>query len=194
VTEGSRIVFRAKESFATRNRKRKLQFALEAIDRLDIRSVLFVGVGAGDVYALGNYIETEIARRVPANVATGIQEEPAEGFGAFRQADGCDLPWAPDEFDLVYSNAVIEHVGGEEVQRQYLAEHARVGRYWIATTPNKTFPVESHTNTLFKHWRKDWEHPEVPRLLTKRDFTELLPPGGRVIGFVAAPTLTATNV
>jgi hypothetical protein len=193
MSQGSKLIFRAKERFATYNRGRKVDFALEAVERLGIRSVLFVGVSANDSYSLGNVIERRIGEAVPDHVATGIGEDVAEGFTAYQQADGLNLPFEDGSFDLVYSNAVIEHVGLEPEQRRFLDEHARVGRWWIATTPNKTFPIESHSNAVMSHWRKSWSHPDVSRLLTKHQFAELLPPGGRVVGFVGAPTLTATN-
>ena len=193
VVEGNKLVFAAKERFATWNRGRKVDFALDAVARHGISSVLFIGVSANDTYSLGNVIERRIAEVVPDHVATGIGEGDPPGFAAYQPADGLNLPFEDKQFDLVYSNAVIEHVGMEAEQRRFLEEHARVGRYWIATTPNKTFPVESHSNVLFKHWTKSWSHPDVSRLLTKKQFVGVLPPGGRVIGFVAAPTLTATN-
>ena len=60
--------------------------------------------------------------------------------------DACDLPAsvAADRFDLVFSNSLLEHVGGH-VQRQKLAEniHNCADRHWIQT-PYRYFPVEPH--------------------------------------------------
>ncbi len=60
--------------------------------------------------------------------------------------DGCQLPFAPRAFDWVFSNAVLEHVGGEDQQRQFASEIRRVARkgYFVAT-PNRNFPIEPHT-------------------------------------------------
>jgi hypothetical protein len=69
------------------------------------------------------------------------------------QTDGRTLPFADGSFDLVYSNAVLEHVGDAEAQRAFLAEVARVGRRVLfVTTPNRCFPVDSHTLVPFVHW------------------------------------------
>lgn len=60
--------------------------------------------------------------------------------------DGCCLPFADRSFDWVFSNAVIEHVGGIEEQRKFAAEVCRVARCgYFVTTPNKLFPIEPHT-------------------------------------------------
>lgn len=59
----------------------------------------------------------------------------------------------PDRsFDLVYSNAVIEHVGEWADQRLMAAEVMRVGRSWFIATPNRWFPFESHARMPFIGW------------------------------------------
>lgn len=66
--------------------------------------------------------------------------------------DGMHLPFADQSFDLVFSNSVIEHVGGRAEQAVFAAELARVGkRYWVQT-PNRYFPIEHHVLTPFVHW------------------------------------------
>ena len=63
---------------------------------------------------------------------------------------------SPDgAFDVVYSNAVIEHVGGRERQRRFVREALRVGRRVFLTTPNRWFPVEVHTRLPLVHWLPD---------------------------------------
>jgi len=61
------------------------------------------------------------------------------------KADGRLLPFADKSFDWVFSNAVIEHVGSWEDQRQFAAEIRRVAsRGYFITTPNLYFPIEPH--------------------------------------------------
>ena len=61
-------------------------------------------------------------------------------------ADACDLPPSirSGSYDLVFSNSVIEHVGGH-AQRQRFADavHRLADRHWVQT-PYRYFPVEPH--------------------------------------------------
>lgn len=60
-------------------------------------------------------------------------------------ADGRRLPFADKSFDWVFSNAVIEHVGSWEDQRQFAKEIRRVAsKGYFITTPNLYFPIEPH--------------------------------------------------
>lgn len=70
----------------------------------------------------------------------------------FVTYDGKLFPFGDDEFDWVFSNAVIEHVGNASDQVLFLNEMLRVAKNVFFTTPAKYFPVESHTNALFLHW------------------------------------------
>jgi|SoiMethySBSTD1v2_1073268.scaffolds.fasta_scaffold66563_2 SAM-dependent methyltransferase len=58
--------------------------------------------------------------------------------------NGLRLPFHNHTFDIVWSNAVIEHVGDLNRQRQFASEIRRVGRAYFITTPWKGFPIELH--------------------------------------------------
>jgi SAM-dependent methyltransferase len=79
----------------------------------------------------------------------------ARGVGAagveYVHGDGCSLPFADRAFDIVFSNSVIEHVGGADAQARFAREIARAGRgYWVQT-PNRWFPIETHLLTPIVH-------------------------------------------
>lgn len=62
------------------------------------------------------------------------------------------LPMPNSEYDIVFSNSVIEHVGTWENQLQFAAEVRRTGkRLWIQT-PAREFFIEPHYLTPFIHW------------------------------------------
>lgn len=69
-----------------------------------------------------------------------------------KAADARRLPWPDKYFDIVFSNAVIEHVGGETDQRQMASEIMRVGKRWFVTTPNRWYPFEFHMRLPFVTW------------------------------------------
>jgi SAM-dependent methyltransferase len=73
--------------------------------------------------------------------------EPGSGAGKVKtlQGDARDLSRFSDRsFDIVFSNSLIEHVGGIEDQRRAADEMRRVGKAFFVQTPNKNFPIEPH--------------------------------------------------
>jgi len=82
----------------------------------------------------------------------------------YVHGDGCSLPFADQSFDIVFSNSVIEHVGGPGAQARFASEVARTGRgYWVQT-PNRYFPIETHLLTPLVHLLpRDWRARIVRR-------------------------------
>ena len=52
--------------------------------------------------------------------------------------------FADGEFDIVFSNSVIEHVGNYDNQMKMAKEIQRVGKKFFVQTPNFYFPIEPH--------------------------------------------------
>lgn len=60
--------------------------------------------------------------------------------------DATYMPQFKDkEFDIVFSNSVIEHVGDDFQQESMAREIMRVGKAYFVQTPNLFFPIESHS-------------------------------------------------
>ena len=113
--------------------------------------------------------------------------------------DATDLSRYEDaEFDIVFSNSVIEHLETWENQCRMASEVARTGRYYFVQTPNRHFFLEPHfmlpffqylskdvaywilTNTWLSRLQR-WEpgfarqYVDEIRLITRDEMTELFP-------------------
>jgi hypothetical protein len=164
------------------SRERKLRLFLEAFGPGPETSVVDVGVtdapfgdGSTDNFFEALYPWPE---RITAVGHTGL-DRFAAAFPRVRvvQADGRELPFADREFELGFSNAVVEHVaGGREGQRRFVSELSRVARRVFVTTPNRWFPVDPHTLLPFAHWLP--AGPARDRLFHVRGFDDVLDPLG----------------
>src|SRR5437763_7255893 len=161
-----------------RSRERKLQLFFELIEPRPETSVVDVGVtnapfGGGST---DNFFEALYPW--PERV-TGVGHTELDRFAAAFprvravRADGRDLPFADGEFDVGFSNAVVEHVaGGRSGQRQFVGELCRVARRVFVTTPNRWFPVDPHTLVPFAHWLPPG--PLRERVFRARGFDDVL--------------------
>jgi hypothetical protein len=66
--------------------------------------------------------------------------------------DACAMEFADGEFDIGYSNSVIEHLGTWERQQRFASEIRRTARRLWVQTPARSFPVEPHYMTPFIHF------------------------------------------
>jgi hypothetical protein len=80
--------------------------------------------------------------------------------------DACKLPWPTNHFDIVYSNAVIEHLGSLEKQKKMADEIARVGKRWFICTPNRWYLFEFHMRLPFVTWLPGNTYLRIGRFLS----------------------------
>lgn len=182
------------------SRKRKLQLFLDELQPTPATTVLDVGAdelafGEGDGCGTLNFFE-ELYPWPGQITALGLQD--GAGFRlrypdiGYVQGDACALPFEDGAFDIVFSNAVIEHVGGRERQRMLVSEALRVGRRAFLTTPNRLFPLELHTRLPFVHWlpapaaHRAYEalgkgFAKEIDLLSPREFASLFPGRVRIV-------------
>lgn len=176
--------------FSLYNRGRKLKFVTKYILKLDIRNCLIVGAAQTNTTGYGNSIERGLIE-VGIDVVVSGLEQQGFGWSNWTSCDGRNLPFDSKSFDLVFSNAVVEHVGGIEDQFKFVSEHVRVGKHWIFTTPNRFFPIESHSYKFFLHMFRLDNSDLYTRLLSKRDLLSLLPENSKIHGHFFSPTFIA---
>jgi hypothetical protein len=108
--------------------------------------------------------ERGLAAFGPQLAITGVDRVPrpgyAEGARRFVQADATALPFADGEFDIAYSNSVVEHIVDPEARQRFADEVRRVARGYFIQTPDRWFPVEPHSLLPLVHW--------LPRRLGRR--------------------------
>ncbi|GAA0398421.1 hypothetical protein Acor_34340 [Acrocarpospora corrugata] len=78
------------------------------------------------------------------NIEPPVDEPP--DWITVQLGDACELPsnLVSRRFDLVFSNSVIEHVGGHEPRRRFAASVHRLSeRHWVQA-PYQYFPLEPH--------------------------------------------------
>ena len=152
------------DAVSLRSRKRKLRLFFDELHPTADTTVLDVGAdelafGEGGGCGTLNFFE-ELYPWLERVTAVGLQD--GDEFRAryprvrYVQGDACALPFEDGAFDIVFSNAVIEHVGDHERQRKLVFEALRVGRRVFITTPNRRFPIEVHTRLPLVHWLPKW--------------------------------------
>jgi SAM-dependent methyltransferase len=167
VTDGGGRPYSSAVSFvdavSLRSRRRKLRLLMEALEPGPDTTVLDVGA---DEVSLGeeggesgctthNFFEEHYpwpVRVTALGTHDGVRFRERYPAIPYVQGDACALPFADDAFDIVFSNAVIEHVGDRARQALFVREALRVGHRVFLTTPNRWFPIEVHTRLPLVHW------------------------------------------
>jgi SAM-dependent methyltransferase len=188
------------DSISLRSRRRKFGLFMETVAPTAATTVLDLGADDSSFGQQGGCATLNFFEELypwPEQV-TALGLTAGERFRAsfpqirYVQGDALALPFEDGAFDVVFSNAVIEHVGGPEQQRRLVAEVLRVARRAFVTTPNRWFPIEVHTRLPLVHWlpdgvadraydlaRKPWAK-EI-HLLGPAALRELFPPDTRVV-------------
>jgi ubiquinone/menaquinone biosynthesis C-methylase UbiE len=141
-----------------RLRSQKCDLFFDALRPRSRDSLLDVGGGTGILGEFGRIYRYFTAVKI-VNLDPQVIREKGLEHVECEIADGCSLPFADRSFDWVFSNAVIEHVGGPSRQQRFAEEIRRVARrgYFVAT-PDRYFPIDPHTLLpLYQFLSPEWQ-------------------------------------
>lgn len=108
----------------------------------DFREMHVLDIG-GDVRDWKSRLNTRPAHVTILSHETAMLGDP-EPWMTPLHADACDPETVPTGFDLIYSNSVIEHVGGPYRRRQFAENILRAGPHCWIQTPYRYFILEPH--------------------------------------------------
>lgn len=172
------------------NRRRKWKIFLREIAPTDNMRVLDVGFCEREYSETDNFIEKYYPYpEMLTALGINLPNEFKRRYPKVKTINynGHVFPFKDKEFDVCWSNAVIEHVGKAEKQLFFLKEIKRVSKTVFLTTPNRFFPIEVHTRTPLLHYLpkeifnrylmwagQQWATGDYMNLLSLADLTHLL--------------------
>lgn len=173
-----------------RSRKAKLQQFFSMTQPSRHSTILDVGAAETEYSPFDNYLEKKYP--YPSKVTAlsiHLLQAFKKRYPEIRAVTyrGTVFPFKDKSFSIVFSNAVIEHVGRFQEQLQLINEMHRVGEQFYFTTPAREFPLEIHTNYPLIHWLpkkafdrivklsgKGWAAGDYMNLLTRADLENLM--------------------
>lgn len=132
------------KSLKQKFRERRFQFFLDMLNKLDKNQpVKILDIGGTQLFwEKMNFLHNKNIHITLLNLTQYETKNP--NFTSVI-GDACNLSQYSDkEFDIVFSNSVIEHLFTLENQKKMADEARRVGRYYFIQTPNYYFPIEPH--------------------------------------------------
>jgi hypothetical protein len=133
---------RSAESMATRLRRHRFRILLDILAGLPKPvSILDIGGTQGywEMMGLGPTADVHVT------ILNVYEQAVTLPRFAAVVGDARSMPqYGNRQFDVVFSNSTIEHVGDWQDQREMAREIERVGKYYYVQTPNRMFPVEPH--------------------------------------------------
>ena len=187
------------DSVATRLRRQRFQILVTMLDDFS-GPVQILDVGGRPQYWASMTAELRIEKPLHVTLLNLTRYPVSQPGFTSVVGDGRSMRQFTDrQFDIVFSNSTIEHVGTADDQARMADEVRRVGKAYYVQTPNRYFPIEPHflfpffqflpiavRAWLVSHFELGWykrirdtekARQEVSsiRLLTRNDVEQLFP-------------------
>lgn len=147
------IVGKLASEISLKARKKMYQILMSQFPNLD--SILDLGATSESMVPEATYLENfypDSSKITAAGIEDASHlEKKFPGLKFVKISPNQTLPFSDKQFDLVFSNAVIEHICNLDERVRFLNELVRVGKNVFLTTPNKYFPIEHHTGLPLIH-------------------------------------------
>jgi len=129
------------KSLATQFRKDRFTFFLSLISRLN-QPITILDVGGTEEYWKPLMSELKMDFQI---TLLNLSEQAVSSHKINSiKGDAQNLHFSNASFDVVFSNSVIEHIGGYKSQQKMAEEVKRVAKRYFIQTPNKYFFIEPH--------------------------------------------------
>lgn len=157
---------------AAKKRKHMYKLFVNEIQPSADDKVVDIGVTPDVTLVSSNYFEKrypylENVTMASVEDAENLVEYFGEGVRFIRLEQNKPFPFEDKAFDILFCSAVLEHVGDNVRQRNFIRECTRVSKKVFLTTPNRWFPMEYHTYIPFLHWLPQKFYQKALRLLGK---------------------------
>ncbi|MEM3738646.1 MAG: class I SAM-dependent methyltransferase, partial [Thermoplasmata archaeon] len=134
------VDYQQDDSFAIRLRRKRFAFFKDLLSRLP-KPIKVLDVGGTETF----WERIGFIDGVNLTVLNMVPPEKTNPKLNWVIGDARDMQEFKDnEFDVVFSNSVIEHVGDFNDQKRMAQEIQRVGKRYFVQTPNFYFPFEPH--------------------------------------------------
>lgn len=129
-------------SLASRFRRKRWAIFQDIVESLP-RPIKILDVGGTAGYWENHHLHNDNEIKI---TIINLEPQPIpQNNILFFKGDARDLSGIKDkDYDIVFSNSVIEHVGTFESQKKMADEIIRVGKRYFVQTPNYFFPIEPH--------------------------------------------------
>lgn len=132
------------ESLNQKFREKRFKFFISLLERVKSdKTIQVLDVGGTESYwERMNFTDNKNIIVTLLNLEKGLTKN--NNFKSIK-GDACDMSSFKDkQFDIVFSNSVIEHLFTFDNQKKMATEIMRIGKAYYVQTPNYFFPIEPH--------------------------------------------------